>query len=257
LQTHRDHPALEVAVVGKVTQSPELTQSLFMRKWEPIRFGNVKQIVTLPYYLFWACHVSAKRDFLLSVGMFREHRGRAGAASHEDVELGYRLHQRGLRLLYNPRATAHHYHVETLEKAMQRAYERGLNFDEFRQYVPAPEVVVRYHLIAWRTLADHARVYAGQLRTQSAPARCRLSAACPAVQSHRCARAVAAAVAGCRAAFVAGARRAQQHVSRNDQLLLLQRVAGFAAALSSYRPIGNGIALNEPVPATHPVTRGE
>ena len=165
LQTHRDHPALEVAVVGKVTQSPELTQSLFMRKWEPIRFGNVKQIVTLPYYLFWACHVSAKRDFLLSVGMFREHRGRAGAASHEDVELGYRLHQRGLRLLYNPRATAHHYHVETLEKAMQRAYERGLNFDEFRQYVPAPEVVVRYHLIAWRTLADHARVYAGQLRT--------------------------------------------------------------------------------------------
>jgi len=166
LQTHRDQPALEVAVVGKVTQSPELTQSLFMRKWDPFRFGNLKQIVTLPYYLFWACHVSAKRDFLLSVGMFREHRGRAGAAAHEDVELGYRLHQRGLRLLYNPRATAHHYHVETLDKAMQRAYERGLNFDEFRQYVPAAEVVVRYHLIAWRTLADHARVYSGQLRTQ-------------------------------------------------------------------------------------------
>jgi glycosyltransferase involved in cell wall biosynthesis len=92
---HEANPELEVAVLGRVLQSPRLTQSVFLRTWDPFRFSSFSGQAELPYYRFWACNVSAKREFVLSRSGFREHRGRGGYAAHEDAELGYRLHQAG------------------------------------------------------------------------------------------------------------------------------------------------------------------
>lgn len=159
VRAHEEHAEPQVAVLGRVMQSPSLVQSVFLRKWDPFKFRDLEGIRELPYFFFWACNISCKREFMLAHGMFREQRGRAGAAAHEDVELGYRLSRHGLRILYRGGAFAHHYHVENLEGACRRAYERGLNWDDFRRLVDDPEISVRYHVLTRRTWPDYAGAF--------------------------------------------------------------------------------------------------
>jgi glycosyltransferase involved in cell wall biosynthesis len=164
LRVHETYPEPEVAVLGRVLQSPELTGSVFLRKWDAFRFSAFSGQKTVPYYRFWACNISAKHDFVMRHGPFREHRGRAGAAAHEDPQLGYQLHLAGLRILYSPDALGYHFHVVSLEGACRRRYMQGLNFDEFRQFAPAPEIPVAYHVLNRSTIADHVRALFGPRR---------------------------------------------------------------------------------------------
>lgn len=169
LRQHREQPEESAVVLGRTMQSPLLTETVFLRTWDPFRFRALAGMKELPWYYFWACNISLKRGFIVANGMFRGHKGRAGAAAHEDVELGYRLHRRGMRLYYAEDALGHHCHVETLEGAMKRSWERGMNFDEFRRFVPEPDVVVRYHVLAWHTLGDHWRALTGPRRVHLLP----------------------------------------------------------------------------------------
>src|SRR5579859_7300975 len=104
LEAHGAHPEPQVAVLGKVIQSPGLNQTVFLRKWESFRFADFEGLVEVPYYRFWACNISLKREFLLQHGLFREPMGRAGPAAHEDPELGCRLHRAGLRIFFAQQA---------------------------------------------------------------------------------------------------------------------------------------------------------
>jgi GT2 family glycosyltransferase len=164
LAMHAAHPEPEVAVLGRVEQSPALEGSVFLRTWDPFRFSAFAGQTELPYYRFWACNISVKRDFVLRFGPFREQRGRAGAASHEDPELGYRLSRGGLRILYGVDALGHHHHVVTFEQACRRRYMQGMNFGEFRRLAAAPEIPVAYHVLTWQTLPDHLRAWFGPRR---------------------------------------------------------------------------------------------
>jgi glycosyltransferase involved in cell wall biosynthesis len=166
LETHERHPQEEVAVMGRVLQSPKLNQSAFLRHWDPFRFQDIDtEVVELPYYRFWANNISVKRNLFVEHGAFRDEKGRGGAAAHEDSELGYRLHKSaGLRILYQPAATGYHYHLVTLQGAEQRWYQRGLNWGQFHAHVPEPEVPVAYHVLNWSTLRDHLRAIFGPRR---------------------------------------------------------------------------------------------
>lgn len=161
LEHHRAHPALEVAALGRVKQSPELTQSVFLAKWDPFRFDEIDGHTELPPYRFWAMNISAKREFLVSNGMYLEHRGRGGASCMEDLELGCRLHGRGLRLNYCREALGWHYHVVSLDEAVKRWYERGLNYGEFRRHAPLPELTVWFHVLDRHTVGEYYRVLQG------------------------------------------------------------------------------------------------
>ena len=161
LEHHRAHAALEVAVLGRVKQSPELTQSVFLAKWDPFRFDEIDGLTELPPYRFWAMNISAKRDFLVGNGLYLEHRGRGGASCMEDLELGCRLHGRGLRLLYSREAMGWHHHVVSLDQAVTRWYERGLNYGEFRRHAPLPELTVWFHVLDRHTVGEYRRVLKG------------------------------------------------------------------------------------------------
>lgn len=161
LAMHEAHAEPEVAVLGRVEQSPALDGSVFLRTWDPFRFSAFAGQMELPYYRFWACNISVKRAFVLRYGPFREQRGRAGAASHEDPELGYRLSRGGLRILYCPDALGFHHHVVTFEQACRRAHMQGLNFPDFRDLVGQPEIAVAYHVFSFATFADHLRTWFG------------------------------------------------------------------------------------------------
>lgn len=161
LEYHQAHPELAVAVLGRVKQSPDLNQSEFLRKWDPFRFDELDGREELPPYRFGAANLSLKREFLIRYGMFLEHRGRGGAACMEDLELGYRLRPYGLRLMYSKAALAYHYHFSTLDTACQRWYERGLNYSEFREHAPDPELTVYFHILSLETVREYAAVLRG------------------------------------------------------------------------------------------------
>jgi glycosyltransferase involved in cell wall biosynthesis len=168
---HEAHPEPEVAVLGRVLQSPKLDQSIFIKTWDPFRFHDLEGLTEVPYHRFWACNISAKRELVMQCGGFRERRGRAGAASHEDPELGYRLHRRGMRILYSSEALGSHYHVVSFENACKRKYEMGLNFGEFQGSVPEPEIAVAYHVLNRHTLRDHLEAWRGPRREYLSPSR--------------------------------------------------------------------------------------
>jgi len=125
LKVHKEHPEQNYAVLGKVLQSEKLPESVLLKNWDPFGFDRFKGKHIVESIYFYACNISVKKKFLIENGMFKEKKG----ASHEDVELGYRLGQKGLKIIYNEYAMAYHYHTETLSNACKRAYERGLNFD--------------------------------------------------------------------------------------------------------------------------------
>jgi len=166
LARHAAHPEPEVAVLGNLVQSPRLDQTAFLRNWDPFRFCSLPDGRELPASFFWAANISFKREFMLRHGMFRDERGRGGAAAHEDVELGYRLHRHGLRIVHDKAALAHHHHIETLEDTIQRAHERGLNWQGFRDLVPEAEIPLRYRVLNSDTIMDHIRAITGPQRTQ-------------------------------------------------------------------------------------------
>jgi glycosyltransferase involved in cell wall biosynthesis len=152
LAAHSRYGDRRVAVLGNVRQSPELPATTFQRKWDPFELGRLPAHEELPYSMFWACNISIDRTFMLECGMFNEQRGPAGAAAHEDVEVGHRLSRHGLRLVHEPAALGYHFHPETLETAIARSYQRGQNWDAAFKRMPNPELVVRQRLHGFRTL---------------------------------------------------------------------------------------------------------
>jgi glycosyltransferase involved in cell wall biosynthesis len=171
LAAHEADPGPTVAVLGQVQQSPNLDGTVFIRTWDPFRFSDMNGASELPYYRFWACNVSVDRDFMLRNGLFREPMGVAGAAAHEDPELGYRLSRAGLRIKYCKHALGYHHHVVTLEAACRRAFMQGRNFVPFRAQVDyQPEIAVAYHWMDRTTVLDHLRTRFGPRRANLVPA---------------------------------------------------------------------------------------
>ena len=157
---HERHPDPHIAILGKVLQSDELaTESVFLRNWDPFKFKTLKHIHELPYYYFWAFNISFKKDFVIKNGMFNESLVRGGADGHEDVELGYRLARKGLRILYSNKALGYHYHIVTLKDALRKYYHKGQTWPKFRRSANHPEITVHYHVLSIHTLKDYMRTF--------------------------------------------------------------------------------------------------
>jgi glycosyltransferase involved in cell wall biosynthesis len=157
VQVHEQNPQPQVAVLGRVDQSPEVKGTVFLRNWDPFGYSDLRDARILPFTMFWACNISVKRDFLLENGLFSEEVGPGGPHHHHDVELGYRLHLHGLSILYGKEALGYHYHPCTRQDIMRQYYQRGLNFDLLRKQAPGPEVLILGRLLSLRTLPEVAR----------------------------------------------------------------------------------------------------
>jgi glycosyltransferase involved in cell wall biosynthesis len=148
-RAHAEHPEPNVVFLGNILQSPDLPDTVFLRNWKPFRYQGLEKHAELTYLHFCGCHASLKRDFILAHGMFVER----PAAAFEDVESAWRMYKDGgMRLLYRKDALTYHYHVETIDTACRRAYERGRNFDVLADRVPEPGIFIKNHLVTARTL---------------------------------------------------------------------------------------------------------
>jgi glycosyltransferase involved in cell wall biosynthesis len=107
---HQQYPEENVAILGRVTISPDLPPSLFAKVHLDGFFHLLQDKRELDWRAFYTCNISVKKTFLTQKGLFSE-----DLRYHEDLELGARLSRHNLRVIYNPQALGYHYHF--LEEA--------------------------------------------------------------------------------------------------------------------------------------------
>ncbi len=110
----------DVGVVGHVTWHPELPLTPFMAFLEQgaqFGFHQIQDPDNVAVWHFYTANCSVRRHWIEEVGGFDED---FKHAAFEDVELAYRMQQRGLRIIYHPAARTYHHHETTLEQHLHR-----------------------------------------------------------------------------------------------------------------------------------------
>ena len=123
LRHHAKEPAPELAVLGKVRWHPEVAANRFNRwlEWSGSQFDYAAldaesrpgADLDAGFGRFYTSNVSLKRAFL-------EPFDPAFAFGYEDIDLGWRLAQKGMVLRYEPRALALHLHANSLADLHRR-----------------------------------------------------------------------------------------------------------------------------------------
>lgn len=119
LSWHRRHPEEEVAVLGHIRWARALRVTPFMRwldQGPQFQYGALSGSEAT-WTHFYTANVSVKRALLERAGGFDEERF---PFLYEDLDLGRRLADHGLRLLYNRAAAGEHLHEPTVEDWRRR-----------------------------------------------------------------------------------------------------------------------------------------
>lgn len=128
LQFHREHPTTQDALLGYVSFPDALQPNVFMRwlatdgKAYFFNYADLTPGKEAGPIFFYTCNVSVKTALLEQSGWFDES---FAYASHEDLELGYRLAEQGMRLMYDPAAEGLHWHMLTVPGITRRVYLMG------------------------------------------------------------------------------------------------------------------------------------
>lgn len=126
LATHELYPDDKVAVLGRVTISPEVPHSVFADLHLDAAFQTFAGRRELDWRAFYTCNISVKADFLRCCGQFEER-----LRWHEDIELGERLARHGLRVIYEPTALGHHLHHLQEHDYLGVANREGISLAEW------------------------------------------------------------------------------------------------------------------------------
>jgi glycosyltransferase involved in cell wall biosynthesis len=180
LSWHRQNPETSTAVLGYVTWPPEPPPTPFMR-WYGERgplfaYSELRGKLEVDCRYFYTCNLSLKVQFLKVCGQFDED---FKEAAFEDIELGYRLRKAGLKLLYNPGASAYHHQFFSFEEACRKA---RANRKAARIYVKkeaGAELNAHWMRKESRLTYRIARWAATQVATNLKPARRMLDSALP------------------------------------------------------------------------------
>lgn len=117
------------AVLGTFDFTPNALRHPFVRvlHGSSLLFGYaaMKHGERYGWQHFWTCNLSLPLELVRAVGGFDSERFREALV--EDVELGYRLAQRGLRVLYREDLRCGHEHVLSARDFMRRMLRLGVN----------------------------------------------------------------------------------------------------------------------------------
>lgn len=115
------------AVLGSFRFTENARRSAFTRLLDEsdllFGFSALVDEEILGWEYFWTCNISLAREAIGEVGGFDS--VRFDKALAEDVELGYRLVQNGLQIVYRDECRAEHEHVWSAQEYMQRALRLG------------------------------------------------------------------------------------------------------------------------------------
>jgi GT2 family glycosyltransferase len=111
-----------LGVQGRSVPHPDSLRTLFMRATNLLPDATIRRVRHLSPKHIVTRNFSVSREAFRRVGGFDE--GFVGYG-WEDIELGMRLRNAGVRLRYEPAAAAYHYHVQTLEDLLPKARQAG------------------------------------------------------------------------------------------------------------------------------------
>jgi len=152
LEHHRETPA--TAVVGMEVQvdtyAEYLAKSSDPRLREPLHGTAPKR---LSWLYFLTGNASVRRADLERAGGFDESFTGYG---HEDLELGYRLEQAGVRIVYEPRAVNYHWQAIPYEEQKQKMELAGRSTVRFYRKHPKLAVQARLGMTPLSLGAHHA-----------------------------------------------------------------------------------------------------
>ncbi len=133
---HEKFPSENFACLGLVRWHPEIRITRFMRWLEKsgvqFKFDDLAQNSETDFWRFYTSNLSLKKSFLNDV-KFDENFGGWG---FEDIELGYRLTKKGMKLLFEPRAVVEHFHAISADSLAKRQFAAGKNFVRFQKMHP-------------------------------------------------------------------------------------------------------------------------
>ena len=116
LAAHESRPGEKIAVLGRFAFPSILTATPFGHALEHsdllFNFVHLKAGGKHDFNSFFTCNLTLPRQAVIDAGLFDE--VFTGPAA-EDIELGYRLSQRGYQVLYEPKSVAWHHHQMTPE----------------------------------------------------------------------------------------------------------------------------------------------
>lgn len=111
-----------IGVQGRTVVHPGSKVTPFMKTKELLPDLTLRRRSGLSPYHVITRNLSIRADDLWGVGGFDESFPGYG---WEDIELGLRLHARGVRFMYDPQALGYHYDVETLERTREKLRQAG------------------------------------------------------------------------------------------------------------------------------------
>lgn len=114
LTLHKQYNDKHSVILGQVASPKEWQETALDEICNPSQVWNELKAGEVAWDHFFTGHISAHKDFLLSVGGFNEDYLRC-----EDVELGSRLHAKHMRLYYLPSAIGYHYHQRTVAQELR------------------------------------------------------------------------------------------------------------------------------------------
>lgn len=105
LDAHAALPDPGMSVLGRMTVHPDFAANPLSPLHHDASFIPLTGKEELRWTEFFTCNLSVKTRFLRDHGCFDE-----ALRWHEDIELGERLVQHGMRLFYRPEALGYHWH---------------------------------------------------------------------------------------------------------------------------------------------------
>jgi glycosyltransferase involved in cell wall biosynthesis len=165
---HEENPAESVTVLGYVTWPREPRPTPFM-KWlgedgALFAYRELRNKREIGYRYMYTCNLSFKANFLRAHGQFNEE---FKVAAWEDIELGYRLSQAGMQLLYNCNAVAYHHQFFNFSDVRRKAethsaarivFARTAAGKEFERLQRKKHAGLRYQLAKLAAMATGALV---------------------------------------------------------------------------------------------------
>ncbi len=132
--------AERVVAIGYTPWAREYPRTRFMEYvgeegWQ-FGFSLIEDKSCVPFNFFYTSNLSISREFFRESGGFDEDFGEYG---WEDIELGWRLHRMGMRLVYHPRAVSYHHHPTSVRAFVRR--QRRVGASAWNFYRKHPEMV--------------------------------------------------------------------------------------------------------------------
>ena len=134
---HREHREANLAIVGRIDWHPRMRVTPFLEHINEFGaqfgFALIADPHDVPFNFFYSSNISLPRERLLQEPFDTafEH------PAWEDIELGYRLTRRGLRLIYRREARVWHHHPTDIERFGSRQRRAGYSAVRFGERWPA------------------------------------------------------------------------------------------------------------------------